>query len=160
MDPIRCCSGRWRSGADRRHRSRLQLDLERCLPAIFYGINRLEAVLYQADLLTPLLEEKLTQKPTGHWVEVLNARGIPSGDILSLEAALSAEQVQYRQVIETVDQPGIGPVKIFNLTAKFSKTPAEITAPPPLLSQHTAAILSEIGYTDEEITDLKQKAVI
>ena len=111
-------------------------------------------------LLTPLLEEKLTQKPTGHWVEVLNARGIPSGDILSLEAALSAEQVQYRQVIETVDQPGIGPVKIFNLTAKFSKTPAEITAPPPLLSQHTAAILSEIGYTDEEITDLKQKAVI
>jgi crotonobetainyl-CoA:carnitine CoA-transferase CaiB-like acyl-CoA transferase len=111
-------------------------------------------------LLTPLLEEKLTQKPTAHWVDVLNARGIPSGDILSLEAALSAEQVKYRQVIETVDQPGIGPVKIFNLTAKFSKTPAEITAPPPLLSEHTEAILSEIGYTADEIADLKQKAVV
>ena len=71
-------------------------------------------------------------------MEVLNAKGIPSGDILSLEAALTSEQVKHRQVIEEVEQPGIGPIKIFNLTAKFSKTPAEITAPPPRLSEHTA----------------------
>ena len=45
-------------------------------------------------LLTPLLEEKLIQQSTAYWVEVLNAKGIPSGDILSLEEALSSEQVQ------------------------------------------------------------------
>jgi formyl-CoA transferase len=110
--------------------------------------------------LTPILEDKLIQKPTAHWVESLNARGIPSGEILNLEEALTSEQVKHRRVIEDVEQPGIGLVKVFNLTAKFSKTPAEITAPSPQLSEHTEGILVELGYTSEEIKDLKKKAVI
>jgi CoA:oxalate CoA-transferase len=111
-------------------------------------------------LLTPLLEEKLTLNTTAHWVEVLNAKGIPSGDILSLEAALSSDQVKHRGAIEEVNEPGIGDIKIFNLTAKFSKTPAEITAPPPRLSAHTKEILSELGYDEENIEKLKGMAVI
>ena len=111
-------------------------------------------------LLTPLLEEKLTQKATAHWVEVLNAKGIPSGDILSLEKALTSDQAKHRQVIAEVKEPGIGKVKLFNLTAKFSKTPAKIETPPPRLSQHTAAILDELGYTADELKTLKEKKVI
>jgi crotonobetainyl-CoA:carnitine CoA-transferase CaiB-like acyl-CoA transferase len=111
-------------------------------------------------LLNPLLEEKLVQQSTAHWVEVLNAKGIPSGDVVSLEAALTSEQAQHRQVIEEVDQPGIGPVKIFNLTAKFSKTPAKIEMPPPRLSEHTGQILRELGYTEEEISVLREQKVI
>ena len=57
-------------------------------------------------LLTPLLEAKLTQKTTAHWVDVLNAKGIPSGDVLSLEAALTSEQAKHRQVIEEVETAG------------------------------------------------------
>jgi CoA:oxalate CoA-transferase len=112
------------------------------------------------SLLTPLLETKLTGKTTAHWVDVLNARGIPSGDVLSLEAALTSGQAEYRQVLADVEQPGIGEIKLFNLTAKFSKTPGQIEAPPPLLSEHTEAILTELGYTCEEQQTLKQKMVI
>jgi formyl-CoA transferase len=111
-------------------------------------------------LLTPLLEAKLTQETTAHWVEVLNAKGIPSGDVLSLEAALTSDQAKYRHVIEEVETPGVGVTKIFNMTAKFSKTPAEITSPPPRLSEHTAEILTELGYTADEIKALKEKQVI
>ncbi|HMB21269.1 MAG TPA: CaiB/BaiF CoA-transferase family protein [Anaerolineales bacterium] len=111
-------------------------------------------------LLTPLLEAKLTQGTTAHWVEVLNAKGIPSGDVLKLDAALSSAQVKHREVIAEVEQPCIGNVKLFNLTAKFSKTPGRIETPPPLLSEHTEEILSELGYTCEEQKALKQKMVI
>ncbi len=112
------------------------------------------------SLLTPLLEAKLTQNTTAHWVEVLNAKSIPCGDVLSLEAALTSEQAKYRQVLADVEQPCIGEVKLFNLTAKFSKTPGTIETPPPMLSQHTEAILTELGYTCEEQKLLKQKMVI
>jgi formyl-CoA transferase len=111
-------------------------------------------------LLTPLLEAKLTQNTTTHWVEVLNARGIPSGDVVSLEAALTSEQARHRQVIADVEQPGIGNIKIFNMTAKFSKTPAQIEMPPPRLSENTRVILGELGYGAEEMKVLKEKLVI
>jgi len=111
-------------------------------------------------LLTPLLEEKLTQNTTAHWVEVLNAKGIPSGEILSLEAALSSDQVRHRGAIADVELPGLGVIQIFNLTAKFSKTPARIDMPPPRLSEHTEAILSELGYSIEEMRALREKTVI
>lgn len=110
--------------------------------------------------LTSLLESKLTEKTTAHWVDVLNAKGIPSGNVLSLEAALTSEQVAHRQVIEEVETPGIGQIKIFNMTARFSKTPARIETPPPHLSEHTEGFMCELGYTAEQIQALKEKQII
>ena len=111
-------------------------------------------------LLTPLLEAVLTGNTTAHWVDTLNARGIPSGDVPSLESALDSAQSRHRQVLADVEQPGIGNIKIFNMTAKFSKTPAQIEMPPPRLSEHTEAILGELGYNPNEIKALKEKSVI
>jgi crotonobetainyl-CoA:carnitine CoA-transferase CaiB-like acyl-CoA transferase len=112
------------------------------------------------NLLTPLLEAKLKEKTIAYWEEVLNAKGIPAGDVLSLEDALTSEQAQFRQVLADVEQPGIGTIKIFNMTAKFSKTPARIETPPPCLSEHTGEILTELGYSAEEQKMLKEKKVV
>jgi formyl-CoA transferase len=110
--------------------------------------------------LTPLLEARLKDKSTADWVEALNARGVPSGEILSLEAALGAPQVRHRETIGTVREEGIGDLKLFNLTAKFEKTPGEIRTPPPRLSAHTTEILSSLGYSQEEIGRLKKDGAV
>ena len=110
--------------------------------------------------LTPLLEVKLQEQPTAYWVDILNEKGIPSGDILSLEAALLSEQSQYRHTIETVKEPGIGDIRLFNLTAKFSRTPAKLESAPPRLSAHTEAILTMLGYQPEQIKALRDKKAI
>jgi CoA:oxalate CoA-transferase len=110
--------------------------------------------------LTPLLEEKLVLQSTTHWVDVLNEKGIPTGDIYGLEKALLQPQSEHRRVIATVKEPGIGDIKLFNLTAKFSKTPAQIDAPPPRLSAHTGEILKGLGYKDDDIKALKEKGAI
>jgi crotonobetainyl-CoA:carnitine CoA-transferase CaiB-like acyl-CoA transferase len=110
--------------------------------------------------LTPLLEDKLASESTLHWVDVLNEKGIPTGDIYGLEKALLQPQSEHRQVIATVKEPGLGEIKLFNLTAKFSKTPAQIDAPPPRLSAHTNEILKGLGYKDDDIKALKEKGAI
>jgi len=110
--------------------------------------------------LTPLLEEKLKEKEILYWAEALNKKGIPSGEILSLEDALNAPQIAHRETIKTVSTPDIGDLKLFNLTAKFEKTPASIDSPPPKLSEHTADLLKEIGYTPDDIKEFKEKGII
>ncbi|MFH2107932.1 MAG: CaiB/BaiF CoA-transferase family protein [Chrysiogenia bacterium] len=110
--------------------------------------------------LTPLLEAKLKENTTVYWVDLLNDKGIPSGDIVSLEAALTSEQARHRHVIEEVKEEGIGSIKVFNMTAKFSKTPAKIDAPPPRLSAHSEDILKGLGYGQKDIEALKEKGAI
>ena len=111
-------------------------------------------------LLTPLLEEKLTQRPTAELVEVLNAKDIPSGAILGLADALNQPQVRHRAILKDVPAEGIGTLRLFGLAAQFSDTPGELNAPPPRLSAHTAEILAGLGIKEEEIAALKAGKVI
>ena len=111
-------------------------------------------------LLTPLLEEKLTQRPTAEWVELLNAKDVPSGAILSLEAALNQPQVKHRAILKDVTAEGIGTLKLFGLAAQFSDTPGELNASPPRLSAHTAEVLAGLGIKEEELASLKANKVI
>ena len=111
--------------------------------------------------LTPLVEEKLRQKATACWVEALNARGVPSGDILSLKDALAQPQVEHRNVLRSVKVDGeIGEVKLFGLTARLSKTPGEITSPPPRLGAHTEEVLVGVGYSKDDVAALKEKGIV
>jgi CoA:oxalate CoA-transferase len=111
-------------------------------------------------LLTPLLEAKLTTASTDHWVEALNAKGIPSGGIATLEEALTSPQVRHRESIVAVQDPNLGQLELFTLTAKFSKTPGAITTPPPTLSQHSNEILSSLGYSAEDVAAMRESGAI
>jgi formyl-CoA transferase len=111
--------------------------------------------------LTPLVEEKLAKDRTAHWVEALNARDVPSGDILSLGVALTQPQVKHRDVLRDVRvDDEIGDVKLFGLTARLSRTPGEIKRPPPKLGEHTEEVLAGLGYSKEDVRALKDKGVI
>ena len=110
--------------------------------------------------LTPLLEAKLRQHPTDHWVQALNARSVPSGAILSLEAALAQPQVVHRGTVQAVCDERIGELQLFNLTAKFEKTPAAIESAPPRLSDHTEEILGGLGYSSSDVAALRAKGIV
>jgi CoA:oxalate CoA-transferase len=111
-------------------------------------------------LLTPLIEAKLAGRTTAEWVGLLNAKDVPSGAILSLQDALSQPQVKHREILQDVSADGIGPLKLFGLSARFEKTPGRLAAPPPRLSAHTAEVLASVGVTKEELASLKSKGLI
>jgi crotonobetainyl-CoA:carnitine CoA-transferase CaiB-like acyl-CoA transferase len=110
--------------------------------------------------LTPLVEARLAERPTAHWVEALNARDVPSGAILGLEDALKQPQVAHRGVLEDVAVEGLGTLKLFGLTALFGKGHGHITAPPPTLGAHTAEVLGSIGIDAGQLAALKEKGIV
>ncbi|MBL0210912.1 MAG: CoA transferase [Holophagaceae bacterium] len=111
-------------------------------------------------LLTPLLEEKLAAKSTAAWVAALNARDVPSGEILSLEQALRQPQMGHREVLRKIPLEGFGEVEVFGLTAQFGKTPGTVETPPPTLGEHNAEIYSAFGISGTEQAELRDKGVI
>lgn len=110
--------------------------------------------------LTPLLEARLAQKPTGFWVRELNAKDVPSGEILGLEDALRQPQVQHRDVLKNVQVAGVGEIEVFGLTALFEKTPGSVDTPPPALGEHNRQIYSVLGLSEAKQAELKTKGVI
>jgi len=111
-------------------------------------------------LLTPLLEEKLRERPTGEWVDLLNTKDVPSGAILSLEDALAQPQVMHREALHDVPVKGIRVLELFGLKARFEKPPGRVASAPPRLSQHTDEVLTSLGVTKDELAALKAKGVI
>ena len=110
--------------------------------------------------LTPLLEAKLATKSTIFWVEELNAKDVPSGEILSLEQALRQPQMNHREVLKKVPLEGFGEIAVFGLTARFEKTPGTVETPPPVLGEHNGEIYSGMGISETEQAELKAKGVI
>ena len=86
-------------------------------------------------------------------MDVLNEHDVPSGEILTLDAAVTQPQIEHRKTFGRVTVEGIGEIPLFNMTAKFEKTPGTVEAPPPTLGQHTRDVLLGLGYTEANVEE-------
>jgi alpha-methylacyl-CoA racemase len=76
--------------------------------------------------------------------------------ILELDEALASELVREREMTLSYEQPELGEVKQVGFPIKLSRTPASIERPAPALGEHTADVLTECGYSEEEIGALEE----
>ena len=111
--------------------------------------------------LDPLIAETLKTDVADVWVGKLKAAGVPCGRINSVKAALDDEHTRARCMVETVDHPTIGELKVIGTPFKMSGTPTSIRRAPPTLGQHTEDILcGELGLTRERVAELRAKKII
>jgi len=69
-------------------------------------------------------------------------------------------QVHHNRMIVEIDHPTEGKLKVLGIPIRFSESPGTIRYYPPLVGEHTDAILKEAGYTEEEIRQLKAEGVV
>jgi crotonobetainyl-CoA:carnitine CoA-transferase CaiB-like acyl-CoA transferase len=108
-----------------------------------------------------LINEALSQDDAGVWLEKLKAVGVPCGRINSVADALDDPHTAARDMIETVEHPTIGALKMLGIPFKFSDTACSVRRAPPTLGQHNDEILKgELGLDEKAIAELRQTKVI
>ncbi len=112
------------------------------------------------DDTAALVQDVVGGKPIAHWLDALRAAGIPCAPIHTLDQALAHPQLAARGLVVEADHPVLGPISHIGLPIRFEGAPRQNPNPPPLLGEHSAEILAELGFDADAIADLAERGVI
>ena len=119
-----------------------------------YATN--EARVLNRETLIAELEAVFAGRSTDDWERLLLAAGVPAGKIRGVGEALRTGQARTRRV----DHPTAGTVELVGPPFELQSATLGAVTPPPLLGQHTAEVLRELGLDDERLALLEERGVI
>jgi crotonobetainyl-CoA:carnitine CoA-transferase CaiB-like acyl-CoA transferase len=112
-----------------------------------------------AHVVRPLWERGFSQFDAAQVMEIVERHGglcFPANDYQML---VNEPQVQHLGMIQTMEQPGVGTMRVVAPPWRFADTPAEIRRPAPRLGEHTVEILGELGYATNAVERLTAAGV-
>ena len=121
--------------------------------------NNTDRVEHRAECVE-VLSEVFESKPTEHWVKVISDAGVPCGPINRVSQVLSDPQVQFRNMVVEIPHPEVPDLKVPGSPLNLTATPPTFRRHPPLLGQHNEEILTEAGYNQDQIRDMRERGVI
>lgn len=119
-----------------------------------------ERVKNREELIN-LLKPAFLRKTANEWLSALEAAGIPCGPINTLDQVFSMPQVEAREMLIHMQHAEIGDLKLVGSPLKFSETPVDYKLAPPRLGEHTEEVLKKLlGYSSEQVMNLRRRRVI
>ncbi|APU32573.1 CoA-transferase [Ectopseudomonas alcaliphila JAB1] len=117
-------------------------------------------VAHRAELI-PLLRQATVFKTTAQWIEQLEKAGVPCGPINDLQQVFADPQVQARGLrLDLPNALGSSTPQVAS-PLRLSATPVAYRSAPPLLGQHTEALLQRLlGMSETQIAELREAGVI
>ena len=120
-----------------------------------------EARLQNRAELEPIILAEMGREGTAYWLERLSEFDVPNAPILSVGEALEQEHVAAHRLVETVDHPELGPMRLVRGPILFDGEGPSAAAAPSRLGADTAQVLREkLGYSDARLRELQRASVI
>ena len=119
-----------------------------------------ENMMRNRDALYEVVAPVLKEKDTEYWLEEFRKVGFWCSRVNGYEDVENDPQVKYNNIIREIEHPKAGKIKVIATPIDFSETPCTIRMAPPVLGQHTDEILSDLGYSNEEIAAMREQGVL
>jgi formyl-CoA transferase len=111
--------------------------------------------------LTAAFQEHFLKHDSDYWIAAFREARLPCGPIKTVAEVLDDDpHVKARDMVVELEHPVIGKTKALGVPIKLSETPGSVNLPAPTLGQHTVQILTELGYSPEEIEQLRTDGVV
>jgi len=110
--------------------------------------------------INAIINAEIRKQPIAHWLDVLNAAGVPCGRVMDLKEVFEDPQIRHQQMQITIDHPRHGPLDVLGFPIKFTDEPCRVHRAPPDLGVDTDAILDGLGYSAEEIVALHARRAV
>jgi crotonobetainyl-CoA:carnitine CoA-transferase CaiB-like acyl-CoA transferase len=112
------------------------------------------------DLLKEELSAYTRRKTSAEWVRLFEAASVACGPIYKMDEVFADPQTQHLGIATTVYHPKLGDIQVVGQPYSLSRTPSHMRLPTPERGEHTEDVLQWIGYTHDQIEDLRQRKVV
>ena len=116
--------------------------------------------LMNRDYLNKLIEEVTITKTSDEWVEKLEKVGVPCGPINSIDKVFDDPQVKHLGIAQSIDTIPFGQTQLVGQPFNLSRSPSIMKQRPPEKGEHNEDVLLDLGYSSEELDELKSKNII
>jgi crotonobetainyl-CoA:carnitine CoA-transferase CaiB-like acyl-CoA transferase len=123
------------------------------------NLNLMERVARRDQVLSAL-QAAFRTKAREEWISLLHEADVPCGPVLTVEESFADPQIKHRNMVFEMEHPVEGTIKQRAFPARFSDTQLKRDMPPPLYGQHSDEILTDLGYSKNDIKKLREEKVV